>query len=125
MPIGREAIVKVLGQYAKTEKARPASERFKLPALADVVAVVDGLKQNLGARGTGKSQRASGTQQTLDTAAKLLDWLQAAAVQIVVKQFDCKVTPDLAQWGFEVTARTSSGAKSKAKKTVKATTQSA
>jgi len=111
MPIGREAIVRVLAQYAKTEKARPASARFKTPALADVDGVVSGLQTNLGARQTGQSQRASGTQQTLDTAAKLLDLLQAAAVQIVVKQFDCKVTPELGEWGFEVTARTSKAKK--------------
>ena len=111
MPIGREAIVRVLAQYAKTEKARPASARFKTLALAEVDNVVAGLQTNLGARQTGESQRASGTQQTLDTAAKLLDLLQAAAVQIVVKQFDCKVTPELGAWGFEVTARTSKAKK--------------
>ena len=61
MPIGREAIVRVLAQYAKTEKARPASARFKTPVLADVDSVVVGLQTNLGARQTGQSQRASGT----------------------------------------------------------------
>ena len=105
VPAGRAAIVAVLDRYAKTEQARPAAEQFTSPALAEVIAVVEGLKQNLGARGTGKSQRASGTQQTLDAAANLLDLLQAAAIQIVVKQFDGKITPGLAEWGFEVTAK--------------------
>jgi len=117
MPDGRAAIVALLDRYATTEKARPAAERFKSPALAEVVAVVDGLKQNVGARGTGKGQRASGTQQINTLTARLLDLLQAAAVQIVVKQYDGQVTPDLAQWGFEVTARQPS-----AKKAVKKAT---
>jgi len=105
MPDGRAAIVKTLGQYAKTEKARPAAERFKSPLLAEVQAVVDGLNTNVNTRTTAKGQRASGVQQSNEASAHLLDLLQAAAVQIVVKQFECKVTPDLAQWGFEVTAK--------------------
>lgn len=36
MPDGRAAIVKTLAQYAKTERARPATDRFKQPLLADV-----------------------------------------------------------------------------------------
>ncbi len=116
IPDGRAAIVKVLAQYATAERARPAAERFKAPVLADVDKVVTGLQNNLGARQTGKSQRTTGTQQTLDTAAKLLDLLQAAAVQIVVKRFNGKVTPELGQWGYEVSARQPS-----AKKTVKKT----
>ena len=64
MPDGRAAIVKVLAQYAKVERARPAADRFKLPALSDVEAVVDGLSTNLNTRGTGQSQRVAATQQT-------------------------------------------------------------
>jgi hypothetical protein len=116
MPDGRAAIVAMLDRYAKTEKGRAAADRFKSPALADVQAVVDGLKENVGTRGTAKSQRASGTQQSIATATKLLDLLQGAAVQIVLKQFEGKVTPDLAQWGFDVTARTKSAAKAKTPK---------
>ncbi|HEY4721650.1 MAG TPA: hypothetical protein VII92_07380, partial [Anaerolineae bacterium] len=78
-------------------------------------AVFDGLTENLGTRITGQSQRESGTQQSNAAALKLLDLLQAAAIQIVVKQFDGKVTPDLAQWGFEVTARTTKKATPKPK----------
>ncbi len=107
MPDGRAAIVAVLDRYAKTEKARPAAERFKSPTLAEVQAVVDGLSTNVNTRGTGKSQRVAATQQTLNAAARLLDLLQAAAVQIVVKQFNGKVTPELGEWGFEVVARPS------------------
>jgi len=105
MSDGRAAIVKTLAQYAKTERARSATDRFKQPLLADVEKVVAGLQASLGERQTGKSQRTTGTQQTLDAAARLLDLLQAAAVQIVVKQYNGKVTPDLGQWGFEVIAR--------------------
>ena len=115
IPDGREAIVAVLDRYAKTEKGRPAAERFKSPTLAEVVAVVDGLKANVGTRGTAKSQRVSATQQTLDTAARLLDLLQAAAVQIVVKQCNGQVTPDLGQWGYEVIARNNAARSSAAR----------
>jgi len=111
MPDGRAAIVQVLDRYAKAENARPEAERFQSPALAEVIAVVDGLKSNIGARQTGKSQRAAGTQQSNETAARLLDLLQAGAVQIILKQFDGKVTPELGEWGFEVTARSSAKAK--------------
>ena len=113
LPDGRDAILKMLERYIKTEKAHPAADRFTTPALADVQAVVDGLKENLGTRTTAQSQRASGTHQSNAAATKLLDLLQAAAVQIVVKQCDGAVTPDLAQWGFEVTARTTKKAASK------------
>jgi len=117
LPDGRAAIVKVLAQYAKVERARPATDRFKLPALSDVEAVVEGLSTNINTRGTGKSQRVAATQQTLAAAARLLDLLQAAAVQIVVKQFNGKVTPKLGEWGYEVVAR-SSAARQSAKKTI-------
>jgi hypothetical protein len=116
MPDGRAAIVAMLDRYVKTEKGRAASDRFKSPVLADVQAVVDGLSENIGTRGTAKGQRASGTQQSIATATKVLDLLQGAAVQIVLKQFAGKVTPDLAQWGFDVTARTKSAAKAKTSK---------
>jgi len=105
IPDGRAAIVKTLAQYAKTEKGRPAVERFKAPVLTEVQAVVDGLTANVTTRSTAKGQRAVGVQQSSETAARLLDLLQAAAVQIVVKQCDGKVTPDLTQWGFEVVAK--------------------
>ena len=105
IPDGRAAIVKTLAQYAKTEKARPAAERFKAPVLTEMQVVVDGLTANVNTRSTAKGQRAAGVQQSSATAVRLLDLLQAAAVQIVVKRFDCKVTPELTQWGFEVVAK--------------------
>jgi len=117
MPADRDAILTMLDRYIKAEKGRSAAERFKSPALADVQAVYDGLKENVGTRTTSKGQRVSGTQQSIETAAKLLDWLQGAAVQIVLKQFDGKVTPDLAQWGFKVTGRTKSAKATKASTT--------
>ena len=82
-----------------------AAERFNVPALTEVQAVVDGLTANVNTRSTAKGQRATGVQQSSATAARLLDLLQAAAVQIVVKQCDGKVTPELTQWGFEVVAK--------------------
>jgi hypothetical protein len=115
MPDGRAAIVGVLDRYAKTEKARPAAQRFTAPPLAEVQAVVDGLSTNVNTRGTARSQRVAATQQTLAAAARLLDLLQAAAVQIVVKQFDGKVTPELGEWGYEVVARSSAAHSSAAR----------
>ncbi len=105
MPDGRAAIVKVLAQYARTERTRPATERFKQPGLAEVEDVVTGLQDQLGTRQTGQSQRVAGNQKTLDMAARLLDLLQAAAVQIVVKQYNGAVVPELGEWGYEVTAK--------------------
>jgi hypothetical protein len=67
--------------------------------------VVDGLTANVNTRSTAKGQRAVGVQQSSETAARLLDLLQAAAVQIVVQKCGGKVTPDLTQWGFEVVAK--------------------
>jgi hypothetical protein len=116
MPVGRDAIVKVLDRYAQTEQGRPAADRYKSPSLTEVTSVVDGLKTGINTRQTGKSQRASGTKQSLETAARLLDLLQAAAVQIVVKRFNGKVTPELGEWGFEVVARSSAAKKPTAKK---------
>lgn len=107
MPDGRAAIVKVLAKYAKIERIRPATERFKQPLLGDVEKVVAGLQNSLGERQTGRSQRVSGTQKTQETAARLLDLLQGAAVQIVVQRFNGKVTPELGEWGYEVVARSS------------------
>jgi hypothetical protein len=72
-----------------------------------VEAVVEGLSANVNTRSAAKGQRTSGTQQANETAARLLDLLQAAAVQIVVLQCEGHVTPDLTQWGFEVVARKS------------------
>lgn len=40
--------------------------------------------------------------------------LQAALVQIIVKQYGRKVTPDLQSWGFDVVARTAKLAKQEA-----------
>jgi hypothetical protein len=70
-----------------------------------VQAVVDGLTANVHTRSTAQGQRAAGVQQSSETAARLLDLLQAAVVQIVVKQCGGKVTSDLTQGGFEVVAK--------------------
>lgn len=95
----------MLDRYAQTEQGRPAADRYKNPSLTEVTSVVDGLKTNINIRQTGKSQRTTATKQTLEVAARLLDLLQGAAVQIVLKRFNGKVTPELGEWGFDVTAR--------------------
>lgn len=105
LPPNREGLVRTLTAYIATEEGRPAAERFKTPDLADVKTVCDRLRQSLEARADSQAQRESGTAQANAVADELLDLLQAALVQIIVKQYGRKVTPDLQSWGFEVTAR--------------------
>lgn len=106
LPQGRDELVKTLTAYIATEEGRPAAERFKTPDLAEVKTVCDRLRQSMEARADSQAQRESGTAQANAVADELLDLLQAALVQIIVKQYGRKVTPDLQSWGFEVTART-------------------
>ncbi len=108
VPQGREALLKTLATYVTTEESRPAAERFTTPNLAEVKTVCDKLHQSIEGRADGQAQRESGTAEANLVAEEVLDLLQAALVQIVVKQYGRKVTPDLQNWGFEVVARTAS-----------------
>lgn len=106
LPQGREALLKTLTTYLATEESRPAAERFTTPDPSEVKKVCDGLRQSMEGRADGQAQRESGTAEANLVAEEALDLLQAALVQIVVKQYGRKVTPDLQNWGFEVVART-------------------
>ena len=104
MPDGRAAIIKTLAQYAKTEKARPAAERFKAPVLNEVQAVVDGLTANVNARrGQGPARGGGAAIERNGGAAAGLVASGGGANrrEAVWRQGHARLT----QWGFEVVAK--------------------
>jgi hypothetical protein len=73
--------------------------------LTEVVQVYEGLRDSLETHHTGTTTRKTGVAGTYEIAEALMDFLQAAAVHLVMNDFDRKVTPELGLWGYDVIAR--------------------
>ena len=98
--------VNFLSSYVTQETSLDAGSRLTSPTLAEMTALNTALQSADQARKAGKNQREAAVQTRTAVANRLLDLLQAAALVIVVTQFDGVVTNDLQHWGFQVVART-------------------
>jgi len=101
--------VSFLSSYVAQETSLDVANRLTTPPLAEMTALNTALQAADQARKAGKNQREAAVQTRTAVANRLLDLLQAAALIIVVTQFEGIVTNDLQHWGFQVVARTTPG----------------
>ncbi len=98
--------VSFLSSYVAKETSLDAPSRLTDPPLAEMTALNTTLQAADVARKAGKDQREAAIEIRMVVANRLLDILQAAALMIVVTQYDGVVTNGLQKWGYEVLART-------------------
>lgn len=98
-----------LAAYVSKETSLAVAEQITNPPLAEMTALNSALQAAAAARQAGRNQREAAVQTRTAATTRLLDLLQAAAIIIVVTQFNGVVTNDLQHWGFQVVARTPVG----------------
>lgn len=105
MPSNRDERLAVLNVYIAKELSRPEHERFQAPDLGEVMEVCEGLKANLSARQTGRTQRMISTAANRTLTAQLINHLNAAAVYLLAHRFDYTVNLELQNWGYRIVTR--------------------
>jgi FMN-dependent NADH-azoreductase len=95
-----------LTTYVTQETSLAAANQIANPPLAEMSTLATTLQTADAARKAGSSQRQAAVETRTAAANRLLDLLQAAALIIVVTQFNGVVTNNLQQWGFQVVTRT-------------------
>ncbi|MBK9054237.1 MAG: hypothetical protein IPL78_25990 [Chloroflexi bacterium] len=95
-----------LTTYVTQETSLAAANQIANPPLAEMSTLATTLQAADAARKAGSSQRQAAVETRTAAANRLLDLLQAAALILVVTQFNGVVTNNLEQWGFQVVART-------------------
>lgn len=98
-----------LASYVAKETSLDANNRLTEPPLAEMTALNTTLQAAKEERKAGSSQRQAAVEIRTAVTNRLLDLLQAAALILVVTQFDGSVTNQLESWGFHVVARTTPG----------------
>lgn len=98
-----------LAAYVSQETSLAVAEQITNPPLAEMTALNSALQAAAAARQAGRNQREAAVQTRTAATSQLLDLLQAAAIIIVVTQFNGVVTNDLQHWGYNVIARTPVG----------------
>lgn len=106
MPRGRLNILACLDQYILTEAARPIEEQFIEPPLAEVIALRDGINQQLQQRNQSRQERLTHNASLEEACTTLAKELRLALTTIVLNKYDGEPERELGRWGFEVVART-------------------
>ena len=107
VPYGRTNILACLDQYILTEAARPIEEQFAEPPLAEVIALRDGLNQQLQQRNQSRQERLTHNASIEEACTTLAKELRLALTAILLNNYDGEPERELGRWGFEVVARTS------------------
>ncbi len=105
MPRTRAEMTACLSEYIDTESARPEAEQFPQPPLATVIGLRDDLVQQQQNRDSARHGRLreNGNFDTL--TEQLFDDLRLALAYLMLVQFEGTPDRNLAQWGFEIVAR--------------------
>lgn len=106
MPQDRAEMITCLNEYISTETARPEAERFPQPPLADLVALRDSLVQQQQSRNQARQSRLQENGRSSNLIEQLFDDLRLALSYLMLVEFEGEPDRMLAQWGFEVVART-------------------
>ena len=106
MPRSRAEMIACLNGYIEAEMARPEAERFAQPPLAEVVALRDKLVQQRQDRNTARQTRLRENGRTDALTERLSTDLRLALSYLMLVQFEGEPDRQLAQWGFDVVART-------------------
>ncbi|MCB8928268.1 MAG: hypothetical protein H6652_21895 [Ardenticatenaceae bacterium] len=105
MPQARPELLACLNEYIATETARPEAERFTQPPLAEVVTLRDNLVQQQQSRNQAHQSRLQENGRSSNLNAQLFEDLRLALTYLMVVEFAGEPDRMLAQWGFEVVAR--------------------
>ncbi|MCB9006095.1 MAG: hypothetical protein H6656_01665 [Ardenticatenaceae bacterium] len=105
MPRKRSEMIACLNEYIEAENGRPEAERFSQPPLATVTALRDDLVQQRQSRNSARHSRLqeNGRKETL--IEQIYNDLRLALSYLMLIEFDGEPDRNLAQWGFEVVAR--------------------
>lgn len=106
MPQSRPEMIACLNEYIDTETARPEAEQFTQPPLAEVIAVRDDLVQQKQARNQARQRRLQENGRSDALLQDIFEDLRLALGYLMLVEFDGEPDRALAQWGFEVVART-------------------
>ena len=105
MPRGREEMIICLNQYIDTEEARSIDVQFTQPPLDDVITLRDALTQQLHQRDWSEQRRLSRNTGLEALCDQLSEQIRLALTYILLVRYQGKVNRDLAQWGFELVAK--------------------
>ena len=119
-----------LAAYIKYEESRPEAERFSVPDLNQIVTIQDEWEYNLARREKAVNQRETNVNAGNEMTYLLALYLQAGAIHILGERFAFKVSPEMQNWGFDVSLKrtgsangsTSNGAEAPASSTEEPTT---
>lgn len=95
-----------LNEYIATEQARPELEQFSEPPLAEVIAVRDNLMQQRQIRNLSRQIRLQENGRSDSLIQAIRDDLRKALGYLMLVEFDSEPNRNLANWGYEVVART-------------------
>ncbi|MCB9076661.1 MAG: hypothetical protein H6631_03665 [Anaerolineaceae bacterium] len=110
LPQSRDEHLRVLRQYIAKEQSRPEAERFLSPDLDEAIRVHAALRKQVALRRAGKNQREEAVATSYVIAAKMHNYLQAAATHLLAFKFDFILTLELQNWGFDVSPRRTASA---------------
>ena len=105
IPQSRHELLTCLNEYVATELARPEAERFPQPPLAEIVMLRDELVQHQQSRNQARQSRLQENGRSDRLNEQLFDDLRLALSYLMLVEFGGQPDRLLAQWGYEVVAR--------------------
>lgn len=105
MPHSRAEMIACLNGYIDAETARPEAERFAQPPLATVVTLRDDMVQQRQSRNSARQSRLHENGRVDTLIEQLFADLRLALSYLMLVLFEGEPDRQLAQWGFEVVAR--------------------
>ena len=105
IPQSRHELLTCLNEYVATELARPEAERFPQPPLAEIVTLRDELVQQQQSRNQARQSRLQENGRSDRLNEQLFDDLRLALSYLMLVEFGGQPDRLLAQWGYEVVAR--------------------
>ncbi len=106
MPTKDAEIIALLATYVAYESTRGAAQLTEPPlaTLQNLLVDLQDLAQN---RGSSRVQRTANIYDRSTATSDLLNYLQGAAYTLCLLEFDGKVHPNLANWGYMIVEATS------------------
>ena len=106
MPTKDAEVLLLLETYIAYESTLGAGQQVADPSLATMQALLVDAQDMAQNRRSSRVQRSSNVQVRSLAASELLDLLQGAALVISLLEFEGKVDPNLANWGYTLLAVT-------------------
>ncbi|MCB0212881.1 MAG: hypothetical protein KDJ52_26300 [Anaerolineae bacterium] len=107
MPQTRDEHLVLFDAYIKKEESRPEEERFPKPPLAEIASMANALRANDATRHMAQIKRENSVEAGNAIAEDLSDYLQAAFVFILARDFKMKLSTQLQNWGYDIVLKRS------------------